>query len=280
MLRLLGKASFINGSQFVIAWISPKGEVDVYASEMLQSAVAPTNDAVLRREQLSKEAKRVKGELARRWEDIARLEAAGQAPTMEDEDEAGAAGVEAEEDDEVEEADETKELKAEDFESFEGEDDFDPDQTLVEEDIALQFAKGDLDFTPLKPITTSTPFDAPPAYSYDRSPSTNLLPASLTPSHGVGLGITCPATPQPSGHTITLSPSEVEGYYSQRFSALQQATCKLVTKAWIKIIEPKKQMRFPYKNGEGLKPTWWPEGVRHREPDHLSKTGECQVPKS
>lgn len=75
-------------------------------------------------------------------------------------------------------------------------------------------------------------------------------------------------------HTLTLAPPAIENYYASRFAALQQATCKLVVKAWIKVIEPKKQMKFPYNKGEELKPAWWPEGVRHREPDHLSKQGE------
>ncbi|UZJ51066.1 hypothetical protein CBS101457_000386 [Exobasidium rhododendri] len=56
-----------------------------------------------------------------------------------------------------------------------------------------------------------------------------------------------------------------------RFSQLQQGMCKTVAKAWIKIIEPKKQTRCPYNKGEEGKPKWWPEGVRHKEPDHLMK---------
>ncbi|CAO1618512.1 unnamed protein product [Sympodiomycopsis kandeliae] len=56
-----------------------------------------------------------------------------------------------------------------------------------------------------------------------------------------------------------------------RFSQMQQGMCKTVAKAWIKIIEPKKQTRCPYNRGEEGKPDWWPEGVRHKEPDHLMK---------
>lgn len=56
-----------------------------------------------------------------------------------------------------------------------------------------------------------------------------------------------------------------------RFSQLQQGMCKTVAKAWIKIIEPKKQTRCPYNKGEEGKPAWWPDGVRHKEPDHLMK---------
>ncbi|EPQ30995.1 uncharacterized protein PFL1_01184 [Pseudozyma flocculosa PF-1] len=56
-----------------------------------------------------------------------------------------------------------------------------------------------------------------------------------------------------------------------RFGQLQQGVCKTVAKAWIKIIEPKKQTRCPYNKGEEGKPSWWPDGVRHKEPDHLMK---------
>ena len=201
ILRALGKASFINGSQFVIAWISPKGEVDVYASELLQNAVTK-DDCILNRKELDREAGRVKGEMSRRWEEIRRLEESGEVPVMEDD--------EAAEDDDM---------------------DMDPDRTMVDDASSDVFKK-------------------------------------VTPS---------PSTPM---HTLTLSADAIDNYYASRFAALQQATCKLVVKAWIKVIEPKKQMKFPYNKGEDLKPAWWPEGVRHREPDHLSKTGKRGVTQS
>lgn len=194
ILRALGKASFINGSQFVISWISPKGEVDVYASELLQSAVTAKEGGVLNRKELEKEAGRIKGEMGRRWEEIRRLEEKGEAPVMEEEDE----------------------------------EEEDGDKTLVEEDvIEIELKTSNLDVRP--------------------------------------------STPSPM-HTLTLDADALDAYYTSRFAALQQATCKLVVKAWIKVIEPKKQMKYPYNKGEELKPAWWPQGVRHREPDHLSKT--------
>ncbi|PWN30319.1 hypothetical protein BDZ90DRAFT_257401 [Jaminaea rosea] len=60
-------------------------------------------------------------------------------------------------------------------------------------------------------------------------------------------------------------------FFELRFGQMQQGMCKTVAKAWIKIIEPKKQTRCPYNKGEEGKPDWWPEGVRHKEPDHLMK---------
>lgn len=178
ILRVLGKATFINGSQFVITWISPKGDVDVFASEMLQESATRTENPLLNKEELGKEAKRVKNELTRRREELAELEAKGEAPTMEDDE--------------------------------------DPDKTLVDED-------------------------------------------------DVG-------TPPPA-HSLTLEQDKLDEYYTDRFAAMQQNTCKMIVKHWIKIIEPKKQIRYPYNGGEESKPQWWPQSIKHREPDHLSKSG-------
>ncbi|KAF8463647.1 hypothetical protein BDZ91DRAFT_796198 [Kalaharituber pfeilii] len=63
----------------------------------------------------------------------------------------------------------------------------------------------------------------------------------------------------------------VTTFFETRFRQMQQLTCKVVAKAWIKVIEPKKQSNFPYNRGEESKPSWWPEGARHKEPDHLMK---------
>ena len=221
ILRALGKASFINGSQFVIAWISPKGEVDIYASELLQAAVSAKEDGLLNRKELGHEAARVRGEMSRRWEEVRRLEESGEVPVME-------------------EGDEAAEVEDEEFEEV------DPDRTLIED------ASSD---SPAKCLFEGMPLKKPP-------PVAMMSIFSAVRS----------STSYPPMHTLTLRPSDILDYYTSRFAALQQATCKLVVKAWIKVIEPKKQMKFPYNKGEDVKPAWWPEGVRHREPDHLSKT--------
>ncbi|KAJ5177664.1 uncharacterized protein N7500_000363 [Penicillium coprophilum] len=72
-------------------------------------------------------------------------------------------------------------------------------------------------------------------------------------------------------------------YYEKAFQTLQQSNCRVLAKAYIKLVEPRKQVCFPY-NGRAVvtgvirqldpevaKPPWWPPGVRHREPDHLLK---------
>ncbi|KAG0145894.1 hypothetical protein CROQUDRAFT_715891 [Cronartium quercuum f. sp. fusiforme G11] len=67
------------------------------------------------------------------------------------------------------------------------------------------------------------------------------------------------------------TPQAISKFLEGKFGQLQQSTCKLVSKAWIKVIEPKKQTKFPYRGGDDKKPDWWPSDVRHKEPDHLAK---------
>lgn len=246
ILRALGKASFINGSQFAIAWISPKGEVDVYASELLQSVVHgkdPNVASVLNHKELDRQSVRIKGETLKRWDEVRRLEEQGEAPVLEDD-----GGADEAADVDVDEDDATVEI--------------DPDQTLVEDgEIDMKMLTG-FTATPAAEVT----IPGPSIVKRNASIASTAIPAYPATA-------TRDSTPGPQLHTITIQPEGVDAYYNARFAALQQATCKLVVKNWIKVIEPKKQMKFPYNKGEDLKPQWWPEGVRHREPDHLSKQG-------
>jgi hypothetical protein len=74
---------------------------------------------------------------------------------------------------------------------------------------------------------------------------------------------------------------EIWAFYEQRFKNCQQTACKLIAKAWIKLVEPKKQSTHPYTGKDEKAPDWWPEPwgsskedkVRHKEPDHLYKRG-------
>lgn len=73
--------------------------------------------------------------------------------------------------------------------------------------------------------------------------------------------------------------------YEQRFKNCQQTACKLIAKAWVKVVEPKKQTNHPYTGQDEKAPDWWPkpwgptkeEKVRHKEPDHLYKRGKNSV---
>lgn len=75
---------------------------------------------------------------------------------------------------------------------------------------------------------------------------------------------------------------DVKDFYTTRFKDMQQTACKTIGKAFVKLVEPKKQTHHPYTKGDALAPPWWPsdkhlgeEYVRHKEPDHLYKKGWC-----
>ncbi|OGM42760.1 hypothetical protein ABOM_008176 [Aspergillus bombycis] len=78
-------------------------------------------------------------------------------------------------------------------------------------------------------------------------------------------------------------------YYEKAFESLQQINCRILAKAYIKLVEPRKQVNYPY-NGRKIisgssqqfdpeltKPAWWPSGVTHREPDHLLKAERIRL---
>lgn len=85
--------------------------------------------------------------------------------------------------------------------------------------------------------------------------------------------------------------AKVTAYYEGALKHFQQLNCRMVAKAFIKFIEPRKQVRHPYNGGkppagsapgttgdpEKTKPEWWPPGVMHKEPDHLRKECEYQM---
>ncbi|KAL1967687.1 hypothetical protein VTN77DRAFT_2944 [Rasamsonia byssochlamydoides] len=78
---------------------------------------------------------------------------------------------------------------------------------------------------------------------------------------------------------------KVKAYYEMALKHFQQLNCRQMAKAFIKFIEPRKQVKHPYNGGrpppgappgekgdpEKTKPEWWPAGVVHKEPDHLKK---------
>ncbi len=69
----------------------------------------------------------------------------------------------------------------------------------------------------------------------------------------------------------TSNKHEVNNYLFNCFEEFQQIPCKILAKQWIKIVEPRKQSRHPYNQGDKAKPYWWPDSARHKEPDHLKK---------
>lgn len=93
---------------------------------------------------------------------------------------------------------------------------------------------------------------------------------------------------------------EALAYYDKTFRSVMQLPCKDIAKTWIWNCDSKKQTTHPYNGGKSLsekarsnaeygypghftRPDYWPsdkgwqrkdgKGVRHTEPDHLSKPG-------
>lgn len=71
---------------------------------------------------------------------------------------------------------------------------------------------------------------------------------------------------------------ELEKLYNVRFKDMHQNACKIMGKAFVKLVEPKKQTHHPYTKGNEHAPDWWPSttgenAIRHKEPDHLLKNG-------
>lgn len=77
----------------------------------------------------------------------------------------------------------------------------------------------------------------------------------------------------------------VKQFYHDLLKECQQNACKLIAKAWIKAVEPKKQSTHPYTGKDEKAPDWWPrpwgstkdEKVRHKEPDHLLRHGMSPI---
>ncbi|KAG0661950.1 hypothetical protein C6P45_001239 [Maudiozyma exigua] len=70
---------------------------------------------------------------------------------------------------------------------------------------------------------------------------------------------------------------ETKNYIFHCLKHLRQIPCKVLAKIWIKAIEPKKKIKYPYINGDAAKPNWWPVDVQHKEPDHLQKPERLQL---
>ncbi|KAK5700219.1 hypothetical protein LTS12_028440, partial [Elasticomyces elasticus] len=74
---------------------------------------------------------------------------------------------------------------------------------------------------------------------------------------------------------------KVEAFLLQHIDALQQLSLKQISKEWIKVICPKKQANYSYRNTKVKSktnkkpkvPGWWPDEkvCQWREPDHVKK---------
>lgn len=212
ILKALGKAAYINGSQYMILWVSARGEVETYASSVLQSKMNQWFSY-----EVIDEARRVVTENPIRQH--------RRPPT---------------------EADMQYDLEADSPNSLELDDEDNLDDMMPPKNQAA----------------------VSPLVLRDR----NRVDAPVSQRKTSKKSNASDRAPVPNTSTITLATREaVDEFLEAKFGQIQQNCCKTVAKAWIKVIEPKKQNKFPYNKGESAKPEWWPSDVRHKEPDHLMK---------
>lgn len=112
------------------------------------------------------------------------------------------------------------------------------------------------------------------------APITTSQPQSLSP----------PPTHPPEGTILRVGSQDlVRQYYKKAFENFLQINCRAIAKSYIKLLEPRKQVQYPYngkkfiygvlkRDPEMTKPKWWPQSVPHREPDHLLKRGKQDCP--
>ncbi|KAJ5982655.1 hypothetical protein N7451_012755 [Penicillium sp. IBT 35674x] len=186
-------------------------------------------------------------------------------------------------------------------------------ETILSAQFVGAFLRAVADSTDI--ISSHSPFQLVPSASSPRAtPSAPVYPPSQTScsprNHEIRESQSYPRVPVPRQHLIQpiqrrarkeLWPKEsdmaddemvpitlrsknfLRRYYEKIFQNIQQANCRVLAKAYIKLIEPRKHVNYPY-NGRKIvagrtrqlspdetKPPWWPSGVSHREPDHLPK---------
>ncbi|GAA6042490.1 hypothetical protein JCM8097_003055 [Rhodosporidiobolus ruineniae] len=272
ILRSLGRSSARNGSQFAILWVTPSGQhTEVFASEGLASKLnlwlgpqvqQDAKDGV-RRSRLERDARTRQGLHVYPGDtifgpnadpfDARPLEGEGS-----DEEEGGARAQAA--------------VPAKQAQHSNNYDEFLPTPTRPG---SVKPSPNNLP-SPALPsssrITRSNSSShlpslqqASPAPSPSSAPSPATAPSPFgAPSNGPSR----PPTPLVPWH---FTPQNLPGWYESRFNEMLHKTDKQIAKAWIKLIEPHKASLAPYHKGEAVKPEWWPEEVRHKEPDHLNK---------
>lgn len=308
VLRALGKAAYINGSHFAIMWVTASGQAETYASDAFQERLEDWFDKagikeegirlVLERNgKVGKSDSTSSSRLDR--DDAAGDDAAGGAGSGDSDD-----GGEDEDDDDDDGAltatgsrsagpstmNNTPMIACEDV--------FGPVPSSSSPSVSGSsnsllapnngLAASRLNRKPLALLDTNStnqqfsaqllavPGSAGDDEKYMRAPMSAPLPNSDAQKSLMRPPMLCRtgshAAPGSKLTQVTLpNVAARTAFFELRFGQMQQGMCKTVAKAWIKIIEPKKQTRCPYNKGEEGKPEWWPEGVRHKEPDHLMK---------
>ncbi|OBT62454.1 hypothetical protein VE03_08600 [Pseudogymnoascus sp. 23342-1-I1] len=122
-------------------------------------------------------------------------------------------------------------------------------------------------------------FSAPSNSANNDDYSTNSS-RSLGGRKRIHANVTRPAVPAVHtlpNRTITIGDDTArDEFYHRCLKNIQQNGCKIIRKAWVKVLEPKKQSTYLYTKGVQKSPPWWPtvtgpNKIRHKELDHLNK---------
>lgn len=318
-LRTLGRASYINGGQYLLVLFPPGigGDVgdgggedpwsgaEIYASELVKGSEAALLDRATMAA-LADECGRVNEARRKGAEEALALgRRARRAAGEDDDDEDDAAADSAIEESLMDAAAlaskrlrSAKKPRRVAKREREEEEEVDPDRTLVNDlldddggdhaaAVAAKEGSGSglsmseyLDLGFGDDATGGDYFAVKPAAVPSLAPAVDLFKTPARPSSTTRPSIALAdmaSSASPASTTLRIPFPSLPSWYSSRFSQLQQSTCKLVLKAWIKVVEPKKQSKHPYNRGEEGKPVWWPQGVRHKEPDHLMKPERAQL---
>lgn len=278
ILRALGKASYINGSHFAILWVNSRGETEHYASEVFQSKLGVwfNPEVVTQARQLVASAGEAQSSLDNGLSLIAENEAEDDVRVDCEEDDSlepddHAMGVPIMAWDRVISVDEKKQTGGDHKPEFH--------VGPYTNEIKQRSQAPELRRTYSMPnpllqahnMPSQADVTAVKLIHMNNRPEPLDLKATLEEAK-FHMPLGPPNSSNPEYKALIIGDyAEVTAFLETRFRQLQQLVCKIVAKAWIKVIEPKKQTRYPYNKGEDSRPTWWPDDVRHKEPDHLMK---------
>lgn len=224
--KAANKASHVDGSHYLLVCVTPKGNIEVHASEHFFDDASQTRiDGVVNWDVLRRRATMIQTKNEERWSEIERQEKRF--------------GVEGED----------------------AEEDAADDDDVASSKGARSHRGSTVDFDPSLMDPASVEAAAAAQGRHTPAPGQHVFSAAKT-------------SPMRPIAALTINPMMLESVYVERFTHLGQTVCANILKAWIKVVEPKKQTKYPYKNkrgDEGKAPPWWPVGMRHIEPDHLHK---------
>ncbi|KAM0752046.1 hypothetical protein T439DRAFT_379175 [Meredithblackwellia eburnea MCA 4105] len=298
ILRALGAASYLNGSQFAILWVNANGQSEVYSSDLFQRKLDNWFPTPLLNEATSIVVA-AQAEREKRLEELSQGPAPktlpadvfapngsvlslneDNAPTARDEDDTDEDGEDGSPGNLPSRSDNPSRSQARSRPSTAG--------SITQGHFASPFyAIRQTPITRSVPVPPGVPSSPPSSSSAPTRVTRSLSLLNVGPDPQSSPGeISGYPTPHPSSSQPPPTPTHAQhtftapaltAWYSDKISSIIVRACCTICKIWIKVVEPKKQTNFPYLSGDTGKPPWWPENVRHREPEHLVKAERVKL---